>query len=110
MDAPDLRGSDAHSTQRLLALAELIEQEGWQPELLEEIERAGATVMIGEGSDYVNPPHVEEQLLSIVVSIPGRRTDTYIEKESRLSRAIASALRCAVIRPPIRDGSELRLP
>lgn len=106
MDAPDLRGTDAHSPQRLLELADRIDADGWKPELVEEIEQAGAIVQIDAGTAMLDLKHVDRMLFTIVVHIPGRRAETIIDHE--LGRAVAHALRCCVSHPVIVDGQPLR--
>lgn len=105
-DPLDLSDSDGHSPQRLLELAERIAAGGYCPEHLQEIEQAGATLTIEDGA-IVNPAHISERMFTITVSIRGRRTDTIVSRD--VDSAVAHGLRCAVIRPPIRDGQELRI-
>jgi riboflavin biosynthesis pyrimidine reductase len=102
----DLRGTDAHSPAQLLELAERISEHGWDPELLDQIEQAGAQVSVEGGTAMLDLKHVDKMLFTITVWIPGRRAETIIDSE--VGRAVAHGLRCCVTLPVIVDGQPLR--
>jgi hypothetical protein len=106
VDTPDLRGTDGHSPARLLDLAERIDRDGWQAELVDEIERAGAEVHVSAGNGLLDLKHVDGMLFTVQVHVPGRRAETIIDRE--IGPAVSHGLRCCVSKPVIVDGRPLQ--